>query len=430
MNANFSLRVILGLCGCAITAGDLASAAPLSTALTYQGQLKDDSVPADGTFDMRFALFNAASAGPTVAGPLIFDGAPGNGAPVDVTNGLFNVVLDFGSVYDGTALWLHVEVRHHGVGGYTALTPRQPLTAAPFAIFALDGPGQAGFWQASGNSIHKTNSGNVGIGATDPQANLEVRSSGTPRLRVAKIHSGGFGVTSPAIFELKSNFVGTDKPYGTVNFLDGNDTVRGNIEYGLAPGLLTPVSLRLGTAGQTRMAITDAGNVGIGTIAPAVKLQVEGGADASVGGGGFLVMGPTTGQNMAIDNNEIMARNNGSPALLFLNHEGGNVIIGGAANPRVGIGTSLPTERVDLAGGNIAMGFEIVTALGVGENYLQAICPPGKVVLGGGCNCGTDDTLSRSQPISGTQMGQPIYWWECVCENGTVTAKAICANMR
>ncbi len=426
----FTMRTGVAIFGCLYLAIALASAAPLSTAFTFQGQLKDAGIPADGDYDMRFSLFNAASAGATVAGPLIFDGAPGNGAPVNVTNGLFSAVLDFGPVYDGTALWLHVEVRTHGVGGYTALAPRQPLTAAPFALYALDGPGQAGFWQANGNSIYKTNSGNVGIGATDPQANLEVRASGTPRLRVAKIHSGGFGVTSPAILELKSNFVGTDKPYGVLNFLDGNDTVRGSIEYGLAPGLLTPVSLRLETAGQTRMVITDAGNVGIGTIAPAAKLQVEGGADASLGGGGFAVLGPTSGQNMAIDNNEIMARNNGSPAPLFLNHEGGNVIIGGAANPRVGIGTSLPTERVDLAGGNIAMGFEIVTALGVGENYLQAICPPGKVVLGGGCDCGTDDTLSRSQPISGTQIGQPIYWWECVCESGTVTAKAICANMR
>lgn len=428
MKCVLTVRTGVAMCGWLYLAIALASAAPLSTAFTYQGQLKNGGIPADGDYDMRFSLFNAASAGATIAGPLIFDGAPGNGASVDVTNGLFHVVLDFGPVYDGTALWLHIEVRTHGVGGYTALTPRQPLTATPFAIFALDGPGQAGFWQANGNSIYKTNSGNVGIGATDPQANLEVRASGTPRLRVAKIHSGGFGVTGPAVLDLKSNFVGSDKPYGVVNFLDGNDTVRGSVEYGLAPGLLTPVSLRLGTAGQTRMAITDAGNVGIGTIAPAVKLQVEGGADASLGGGGFAVLGPTTGQNMAIDNNEIMTRNNGSPATMFLNHDGGSVVIGGnAADPRLGLGTSLPTERLDLGGGNIAMGYEVITNLtDLSATLAYALCPSGKTVISGGCNCGTDDFAERFGPVFFADGNG----WECKCAGTVISATAICANIK
>lgn len=423
MKYAFTMRTGVAIFGCLYLAIALASAAPLSTAFTYQGQLKDAGIPADGDYDMRFSLFNAASAGATVAGPLIFDNAPGNGAPVNVTNGLFSAVLDFGPVYDGTALWLHIEVRTHGVGGYTALTPRQPLTAAPFALYALDGPGQAGFWQANGNSIYKTNSGNVGIGATDPQANLEVRASGTPRLRVAKIHSGGFGVTGPAVLDLKSNFVGTDKPYGVVNFLDGSDTVRGSIEYGLAPGLLTPVSLRLGTAGQTRMAITDAGNVGIGTIAPAVKLQVEGGADASLGGGGFVVLGPTTGQNMAFDNNEIMARNNGSPATLFLNHDSGSVVIGGnAANPRLGLGTSLPTERLDLGGGNIKMGYERTHGISASP-VAGADCSPGKMVIGGGCDCGSN-AIRESKPYTN------LDGWICVCDGSTAAAQALCADIR
>ena len=33
------------------------------TAFTYQGQLNDNGSPADGTYDLRFAIFDAASGG-------------------------------------------------------------------------------------------------------------------------------------------------------------------------------------------------------------------------------------------------------------------------------------------------------------------------------------------------------------------------------
>ena len=54
-----------------------------------------------------------------------------------VTDGGFTTQLDFGSVFDGTALWLEVGVRDGvSTGGYTVLSPRQELTAAPFAQHA------------------------------------------------------------------------------------------------------------------------------------------------------------------------------------------------------------------------------------------------------------------------------------------------------
>ena len=68
--------------------------------------------------------------------------------------------------------------------------------------------------------------------------------------------------------------------------------------------------------------------IGIGTAAPDVNLHVVGGSDVSPGGGGYFVTGPISGQNIAMDNNEIMARNNGATANLILNNNGGNVGIG------------------------------------------------------------------------------------------------------
>ena len=105
-------------------------AASLGTAFTYQGRLSSSTGPAAGWFDLRFALFDAGSAG-SQTGPALTNSAVG------VTNGLFAATLDFGTtVFDGTARWLEIGVRTNGNGAFTTLTPRQPLTPVPYALFA------------------------------------------------------------------------------------------------------------------------------------------------------------------------------------------------------------------------------------------------------------------------------------------------------
>ena len=104
-------------------------AVPLGTAFTYQGRLQDGSSPANGTYDLSFALYDAAEGGGQV-GPALTN------APAVVSNGLFTVTLDFGPlIFSGQACWLQVGVRTNGGGAFTELTPRQPLTPAPYAIY-------------------------------------------------------------------------------------------------------------------------------------------------------------------------------------------------------------------------------------------------------------------------------------------------------
>jgi co-chaperonin GroES (HSP10) len=69
-------------------------------------------------------------------------------------------------------------------------------------------------------------------------------------------------------------------------------------------------------------------NVGIGTTTPELKLHIVGGTDVGLSGGGYIQTGLTTGSNLVIDNNEIMARNNGGASNLLINFFGGNVGIG------------------------------------------------------------------------------------------------------
>ncbi len=95
---------------------------------SYQGYLEENGVPANGTYDFRFRLFDAATGG-TQVGPTVVR------SDVAVEKGRFTVQLDFGDVFDGRALWLEVGVRPGtSTGAYTSLSPRQALRAAPMAL--------------------------------------------------------------------------------------------------------------------------------------------------------------------------------------------------------------------------------------------------------------------------------------------------------
>ena len=108
-------------------AGPWSPQAAVGTAFTYQGRLTDGGNPANGAYDLEFKLYNAAGGGTQVGSTVTL-------ADVTVSDGLFTVSLDFGAVFDGTDLWLQIGVRPGDSGGtYTSLSPRQPLTAAPYA---------------------------------------------------------------------------------------------------------------------------------------------------------------------------------------------------------------------------------------------------------------------------------------------------------
>src|ERR1035437_3546179 len=104
-------------------------AAPLGTAFTYQGQLNSDGNAASGVYDFTFAVWNANSGGAQQGATFATNTLP-------VTNGYFVATLDFGNVFDGNARWLEIAVRTNGGAGFTVLSPRQPLTPAPYALYA------------------------------------------------------------------------------------------------------------------------------------------------------------------------------------------------------------------------------------------------------------------------------------------------------
>ncbi|HEY3860809.1 MAG TPA: hypothetical protein VGO59_02890 [Verrucomicrobiae bacterium] len=106
------------------------SACAQGTSFTYQGQLQNNGIPANGTYNLTFSLFNSNAGGAAMAGPSTNNG-------VAVANGLFTVLFDFGSgPFIGTTNWLEIGVETNGFNAFTTLAPRQQLTPAPYATTA------------------------------------------------------------------------------------------------------------------------------------------------------------------------------------------------------------------------------------------------------------------------------------------------------
>jgi hypothetical protein len=110
----------------------LITAQAQTTAFTYQGRLSDGGPPANGTYDLQFALFDSLAGGAQV-------GSTQTVSSVSVSAGIFTVPLDFGaSAFSGANRWLEIRARLTGTTTFTTLLPRQQITSTPYAIRSLN----------------------------------------------------------------------------------------------------------------------------------------------------------------------------------------------------------------------------------------------------------------------------------------------------
>ncbi len=476
-------------------------APPLETAITFQGQVKLEGIPLNANADFRFSLWNTPTGGVTVPGTqTILD--------VAVVNGLFTVSIDFGpGAFDGSAKWLAVEIRHPaGSGQFIPMSPRHPINAAPYALYALNSPGGG-----SGGTLDQAyDSGGPGAGRTINADAGEVHIAGPDGLRVENgVHSGPVSVGDPdADLDVRShhsfgpdgaqpdpstvgvsirtgNIISSQEKWTYLRVADVGNAIRRNTGSNLyfdVEGAINSLGLWV-----SQMVLDANGNLGIGWPTPETRLQVHGGTDVSPSGGGFVTIGRTDQNNIGMDTNEIMARNNGAPAALFINNDGGNVNFSAAGAGNVGVGTSNPKGKLHVAGdyyglghmwlhayegdgnsgtayiqardtsstsnidlqfrtkqganyrdamrlesngdvtipGALDIGYEIVSS-SANDVYSHSVsCPAGKRVLGGGCVVGLNNTIITSEANGLTG------WYCAVADNsGPVRTEAICARVK
>lgn len=126
-----------------VAVGQTDSAFAQGTAFTYQGRLTAQGVTTSGLYDFRLGLFNASSGG-------VLIGSYQTNSGIAISNGLFSTLVDFGNPFSGSSLWLDLGVRTNGGASFTTLSPRQLITATPYAITAANLTGQLPAGQLSG----------------------------------------------------------------------------------------------------------------------------------------------------------------------------------------------------------------------------------------------------------------------------------------
>jgi hypothetical protein len=182
------------------------------TAFTYQGQLQNSGSPATGLYDFQFSLSNAPGGGSQI-------GVTVTNLAVGVTNGLFATTIDFGAVFAGEAAWLAISVRTNGTGSYAGLNPPQPLTPAPYAIFANTASNVSGTVPLAQlpNAVVTNNQSSLTVGNATVDDNLNLPATTTTS---GIIYVGG----STLVHEFGTNNFFAGAGAGNLTLVGINDT--------------------------------------------------------------------------------------------------------------------------------------------------------------------------------------------------------------
>jgi len=226
-----------------------------TSGFTYQGRLTDGGLPANGNYDLQFALFDAADGNNQIGQTKIVSGVP-------VSAGVFTVTLDFGAnAFSGANRFLEISARPSGAGAFTLLTPRQSITSTPYAVRSLN----------AATADTATNAQQLG----NLPANTYVLTV-DQRLSDPRPPTGG-----------SSNYIqnGNGPQAGSFN-ISGNGTAGGALS-GNTVNAATQYNLGgqkvLSLSSDNGLSLGSTGNVGIG-ITSTSKLAVAGMVESTSGG--------------------------------------------------------------------------------------------------------------------------------------------------
>ena len=391
------------------------------TAFTYQGRLNDGANPANGSYDLTFSVWTNSSGPAQVGGTL-------TNASSAVSNGLFTVTLDFGNQFPGAARWLEIGVRTNGGGAFATLSPRQPITATPYAIRAASAASATVAAIVTGGVPASQITGTL----ADAQlsANVALRGGGNAFTGNQTITAGnvGIGTATPSATldvagTIRADYLLLDPVDGATE--GGEILLKGAAAF---PDWIMDVSsssLRFHTLGGVKLQIdptvgmTVLGNVGIGTPATlGSSLEVAGGLRARGGAPGAV----------GVNNNGYAFSGNGgdNDSGMFSSADGQVEFYGNsvermriASSGGVGIGTPTPVGALQVVGTVTATAFS-----GNGAGLTGIIPPPGMALIPAGAFTMGDTLDGLATPISVTlsafymdvnlvslSQWQSVYYW-------------------
>ncbi len=357
-------------CGAAMVVGQ-------DTAFTYQGELRDNGSPANGLFNMAFSLWDASFNGNQIDATFVQNG-------VEVVEGKFTVPVDFGAnAFDNSGRWLEVTVN-----GF-ALDPRTKISRSPYSLqtrgIFVDENLNVGVGTAAPLAQLHVAGDNAALRLEDtsaPGGFTLIEDPQPSQMRFSKSNPSG-----QVLFDLNPQPI-DGVSNGLVRFFRQTDTTGIKRVQFMRGDLTTQTSASIGVDGEDSYFQIHGGNVGIGTSTPGANLDVngtgnfsdlvgigdpaffvgqlsiadsnsgalvgidsewndstfpailannagsgaaiwaQGNSDSEPEGGGLVIVGTESGQNISIDRNEIMARNNGVTSPLYLNADGGEIYMG------------------------------------------------------------------------------------------------------
>lgn len=339
-------------------------------------------------------------------------------------------------------------------GGALDVTGVQQSTATPVQQTVSNGAFIAGYTTGSGGYSPGLSWYAYNNYATKPRAAIWLYDSTTgTSLQFGTSNNFSAGVTNTAlIIDQNGNVgIGTTAPSTGLD-LNGAQTFRGMAAPALSPAgqgrIYYDTSANKFKASQNGGAYVDllgggssqwldgasgaiyysGGNVGIGTTTPVAKLDVA----------GIIRSNPATGWaglDMYLNgaNRSTIYNDSTYPgSIAFDTGLAQRMIITSAGN--VGIGTASPSEKLDMGGGNVKMGYTTFYATAVGTSVAtQVYSPFATVCTGNGyllsANCWAQVSPYSSCPWKANASGQ-VAAFNCSATTNDMACSGICANVR
>jgi len=260
----------------------------MDSSFTYQGELLDNGVPANGQYDINLDLID---------GDLFPWGNTSEHSPVNVVNGIFSINADFDinsfNGYKDFTITVSIRKTSEGPGGAFTILGSQTVQAVPMATNLTNGaattgqvltfngyqwapvtPTSSSPWTVSGNNI-SYETGSVNIGDTSLNVNstaLNVQSND----ELAASFNGGSNMY--VYFQENGEgrgYVGSYQNPANPGISDDD------FEIGTTSGSSGKMHIVTGS-NNPRITVTSTGDIGINTTEPLADLHIKATSDGDV----------------------------------------------------------------------------------------------------------------------------------------------------